>query len=56
VLSYGDREATKMNGMQCDVQRAAAWPSAGGSVESMKVHEVECSILDRPKKLFFSLC
>ena len=47
MLSYGDREATKINGIQCDVQRAAASPGAAGIVESMKVHGVRCNILDR---------
>jgi len=49
VLSYGDREATKIYVMQCDVQSAAASPGAGGIDESMKIHDVECNILDRLK-------
>jgi hypothetical protein len=46
VLSYGDRLAREING---DVmfKESATSPSAGGNDGIMKVHEVECNVLDR---------
>jgi hypothetical protein len=48
VLSYGDREATKING-KVTFKASAASPSAGRINEIVKVHEVECNDLDRLK-------